>query len=116
MNIKEIDNKNFWKQVFFNSEELFNIVSIEQNFHYELGLLMQENIHVDGCDNVFLKNEIVTIDLKNQKIKEVLEQKNIHIVHSYNDISLAFDDIEKYNKKNHISNLRKKFLQTKNQY
>ena len=48
---------------------------------------MQENIHVDGCDNVFLKNEIVTIDLKNQKIKEVLEQKNIHIVHSYNDIS-----------------------------
>ena len=117
MNIKEINNKNFWKQVFCNSENLFEIVSVEYNFKYELALLIKEIIHLDGCDNIFMNNEIVTIDLKKQEIKEVLEQKNVQIINYYQDISIAFNDIETYNKKNHITNLRKKFLQNhKNQH
>ena len=111
MNIKEINEKNFWKQVFCNSEKLFNVACVEYNFRYELALLIKEDIHVDICDNVFLKNEIVLIDLKNQKITEVLDNTKVKIINEYSDTSLAFNEIQEYNKKNQITNLRKRFLQ-----
>lgn len=110
MNYLEINLNDFWKQVFCNSEDIIQSVKIENShFQQEIAVIIKKPIHVEKCDTVFMEDELVILDIKNQFIKEVILQNKVTILEDILDISLALLQIEKYNKKNQIANLRKKF-------
>lgn len=106
----EISSNDFWKQVFCSSDNIIQPVIIENsNFQQEIAIKVKKPLHVAGCDTIFIEDEIVTVDIKKQKLKEIMPLQQIKILEEINDIALALEKIEQYNKKNHIVNLRKKF-------
>lgn len=110
MNYLEINSNDFWKQVFCNSENIIQTVKIENShFQQEIAVKIKKPIHVEKCDTVFMEDELVIVDINNQVIKEVIPQNKVTILEEVVDISVALLEIENYNKKNQISNLRKKF-------
>lgn len=110
MKYLEMSHNDFFKQVFFNSEDIFQTVIIENiHFNQEIAVKIKTPLHVENCDTIFMEDEIVIVDIKKQILKEVVLINKIKIIEEINDISLALEKVNSYNKKNHIINLRKKF-------
>lgn len=110
MKYVEISSNDFWKQVFCSSDNFIQPVIIENsNFQHEIAIKIKTPLHVAGCDTIFMEDEIVIVDIKKQKLKEIMPLKQIKIIEPINDIAIALTKVEEYNKKNHIINLRKKF-------
>lgn len=106
----EINLNDFWKQVFCNSDNILQPVIIEnENFQQEIAVKITEAMHVENCDTIFMEDELVIVDIKKQNIKQVVQQDKMKILENIEDISLALEKIESFNKKNQIANLRKKF-------
>lgn len=106
----EINSNDFWKQVFYNSENLIQAVKIEKsNFQQEIAVKIKKSMHVEYCDTVFMEDDLIIVNISKQIIKEVLDQNQATILEEITDISLALKEITLYNKKNQIVNLRKQF-------
>lgn len=111
MKYLEITSNDFWKQVFYNSENIVQPVKIEnESFQQEIAVQIMKAMHVENCDTIFMEDELVIVDIKKQNIKQVIPQDKIKILEAIEDISLAVEQIDSFNKKNQIANLRKKFI------